>query len=79
MAVEALKHVRPMRFSDEQWCGLEKAASRFRVLGRQNAQRQINQLFMAFFGLIDDPISSATMQAMIFDRMGRKELRVSES
>ena len=69
MATQLLKHSQPMRFTGEQWGGLKKAASRFRVTGRQNAQRQINQLFMAYFGLIDDPISSATMQAMIDDRV----------
>ena len=61
MAVATLKYSQPMRFTGEQWGGLKKAASRFRVTGRQNAQRQINQLFMAYFGLIDDPVSSATM------------------
>ena len=72
MAARTLKYSQPMRFTGEQWGGLKKAASRFRVTGRQNAQRQINQLFMAFFGLIDDPISSATMRAMICDRMGKE-------
>ena len=57
-----------MRFTDAQWCGLKRAATRFRVTGRQNAQREINRLFMAYFGLVDDPIAAATMQAMIADR-----------
>ena len=68
MAVQTLKYSQPMRFTGEQWGGLRKAASRFRVTGRQNAQRQINQLFMSYFGIIDDPISAATMPAMIQER-----------
>jgi hypothetical protein len=73
MATQALRYGQSMRFTGEQWSGLKKAAGRFRVTGRQNAQRQINQLFMAYFGLIDDPISSATMGAMIAERMQQKE------
>lgn len=71
MATQALINPKPMRFTGEQWVGLKKAASRFRVTGRQNAQRQINQLFMSYFGFIDDPISAATMRAMIADRQGK--------
>ena len=79
MALATLKHSQQMRFTGEQWGGLKKAAGRFRVTGRQNAQRQINQLFMAYFGLIDEPISSATMGAMIADRMQRKECLADET
>ena len=68
---ERLQYAQQMRFTGEQWGGLKKAAARFRVTGRQNAQRQINQLFMAYFGIIDDSISSATMAAMIADRQGK--------
>ena len=79
MALATLKYSQAMRFTGEQWGGLKKAASRFRVMGRQNAQRQINQLFMAYFGLIDDPVSSATMGAMIADRMQQKERLADET
>ena len=72
MALATLKHSQQMRFTGERWGGLKRAANRFRVTGRQNAQRQINQLFMAYFGLIDDPVSSATMGMMIADRMQQK-------
>ena len=68
---ERLQYAQQMRFTGEQWGALKKAAARFRVTGRQNAQRRINQLFMAYFGLIDDSISSATMAAMIADRQGK--------
>lgn len=67
--------VYPMRYDDAQYDGLEKAAKRFNVTGRQKAQRQINQLYMAFFGIIHDPIAAASMSALIDrrrDRMGRK-------
>ena len=79
MAVQTLRYSQPMRFTGEQWGGLKKAASRFRVTGRQNAQRQINQLFMSYFGLIDDPVSSATMGVMIADRMRQKERLAEET
>ena len=71
MAAQALTKTTSMRFTGEQWCGLKRAAIRFRVTGRQNAQREINRLFMAYFGLVDDPIAAATMQAMIADRQGK--------
>lgn len=73
MAAQRLEYSQPMRFTGEQWRGLKKAETLFRVTGRQNAQRQINQLFMAYFGLIDDTVSSATMRAMIADRQGKAE------
>lgn len=79
MALATLKYSQQMRFTGEQWGGLKRAASRFRVTGRQNAQRQINQLFMAYFGLIDDPVSSATMGVMIADRMQQKERLADET
>jgi len=79
MALATLKHSQQMRFTGEQWGGLKRAANRFRVTGRQNAQRQINQLFMAYFGLIDDPVSSATMGTMIADRMQQKERLADET
>ena len=71
MAAQRLEYSQPMRFTGEQWRGLKKAEALFRVTGRQNAQRQINQLFMAYFGLIDDTVSCATMRAMIADRQGK--------
>lgn len=79
MALATLKHSQQMRFTGEQWGGLKRAASRFRMTGRQNAQRQINQLFMAYFGLIDDPVSSAMMGMMIADRMQQKERLADEA
>ena len=68
---QTLAYSQPMRFTGEQWAGLSKAAGWFRVTGRQNAQRRINQLFMAYFGIIDDPVSSATMKALVADRERR--------
>ena len=65
MAKQTLRYCQQMRFTGEQWGGLRKTASWFRVTGRQKAQRKINQLFMAYFGIIDDPLSSATMKALI--------------
>jgi len=67
--------VYPVRYDDVQYDGLEKAAKRFKLTGRQKAQRQINQLYMAFFGIIHDPIAAASMSALIEQRrsaMGRK-------
>ena len=62
---QKLVYVQQMRFSREQYTGLNKAAKLFRVTGRAEAERQINALFMAYFGLIDDKVSAATMAAMI--------------
>jgi len=66
-----LDRVYPVRYDDAQYDGLEKAAKRFGVTGRQKAQRQINQLYMAFFGIIHDPIAAASMSALIDRRRGR--------
>jgi len=64
----ARNHIYPVRYDDEQYKGLRKAATRFRVTGRQKAQREINRLFMAYFGLTNDPIAASTMSGLIIDR-----------
>ena len=60
--------VYPIRYDEAQYDGLEKAAAQFGVTGRQKAQRQINRLYMAFFGIIDDPIAAASMADMVARR-----------
>ncbi|MBP5791614.1 MAG: hypothetical protein J6W80_05100 [Kiritimatiellae bacterium] len=69
---EKLTYSQQMRFSGEQWSALRKVAARMRVTGRAKAQREINRLFMAFFGYIDDPIASMTMAVMISEREREK-------
>lgn len=64
----SLTHIQPIRYDDVQYDGLAKAAQRFRVNGRQKAQREINRLFLSYFGIIDDPIAEATMRGMIRSR-----------
>lgn len=68
----ALTHVQPIRYDEAQYKGLQKAATRFRVTGRQKAQREINRLWMAYFGIISDPIAASAMSAMIQDREKRR-------
>lgn len=67
-----LTHVQPIRYDEAQYKGLAKAAQKFRVTGRQKAQREINRLFLAYFGLINDPIAASTMQGMIMSRERRR-------
>lgn len=64
----ALTHVQPIRYDEAQYKGLQKAATRFRVTGRQKAQREINRLWMAYFGLISDPVAAETMAVMVRNR-----------
>ena len=66
-----MDHIYPIRYDEAQYDGLEKAARSFNLTGRQKAQRQINQLYMAFFGIIKDPIAAAAMTAMIDRRLKR--------
>ncbi len=63
-----LTRVQPIRYDETQYRGLAKAAQKFRVTGRQKAQREINRLFLSYFGLINDPVAEATMQGMILSR-----------
>ena len=65
----------PVRYDETQYEGLEKAAKRFGVTGRQKAQREINRLYMAFFGLVNDPIAAASMNALIERRRKMLERR----
>lgn len=59
------ERVYPLRYDEVQYDGLQRAAKRFNLTGIQKAQRQINQLYMAFFGIINDPIAAASMAALI--------------
>lgn len=70
-----MDRIYPTRYDEAQYAGLLEAARRFNVTGRQKAQRQINQLYMAFFGIIADPLSAAVMSKLVTDRlkaMGRR-------
>ena len=64
-----MDHIYPIRYDEAQYDGLEKAARSFNLTGRQKAQRQINQLYMAFFGIVDDPISAAAMAELVERRL----------
>ena len=64
-----MDHVYPVRYDEVQYNGLQKAAKRFNLTGRQKAQRQINQLYMAFFGIINDPIAASSMTMLIEQRL----------
>lgn len=66
-----MDHIYPIRYDKAQYDGLEAAAKRFNLTGRQKAQRQINQLYMAFFGIINDPVAAAAMTAMVDRRLKR--------
>ena len=59
----------PIRYDEAQYEGLEKAARRFGVTGRQKAQREINRLYMAFFGIMNDPVAAASMGVLIEKRI----------
>lgn len=71
-----MSRVYPIRYDETQYDGLAVAARRFGVTGRQKAQRQINQLYMAFFGIVNDPISAAAMAELCARRLkARKRTR----
>ena len=65
----------PVRYDETQYDALERAAKRFGVTGRQKAQREINRLYMAYFGLINDPIAAAAMILLIEKRRKTLERR----
>lgn len=67
--------VYPVRYDEAQYSGLEKAAQRFGVTGRQKAQKRINQLYMAFFGIIKDPVSATVFRQMVEKRLKERERR----
>ena len=62
----------PVRYDEAQYNGLMAAARRLRLTGRQKAQRQINQLWMAFFGIINDPMAAAAMTELVTKRLKAK-------
>ena len=64
-----MDHIYPTRYDETQYAGLLEVARRFGVTGRQKAQRQINQLYMAFFGIVDDPIAAASMAELVERRL----------
>lgn len=68
-----MERIYPIRYDDAQYNGLEVAAKRFKVTGRQKAQRQINQLYMAFFGIISDPLAAAAMEDLVTKRLKAKQ------
>ena len=67
-----MEHIYPMRYDEAQYDGLKEVARRFGVTGRQKAQRQINQLYMAFFGIVDDPFSATVMSEMVSRRLDER-------
>ena len=67
--------VYPVRYDEVQYDGLERAARRFSVTGRQKAQKRINQLYMAFFGIIRDPVSAAVFGEMVAKRLKERARR----
>ena len=74
-----MSRVYPIRYDETQYGGLERAARRFNVTGRQKAQKQINQLYMAYFGIIHDPIAAASMEALIDRRRAAMRRRRAKS
>lgn len=71
-----MTRIYPVRYDEAQYDGLQEAAKRFGLTGRQKAQREINRLYMAFFGIIKDTLAAATMESMI--KMRKRELKTAE-